>query len=72
MQIIVSADGDLVIPRDLVEGLSAAPGDQCHAQLNATGTIISVSLMEPGVARAYGTLQTEGDTDQIVDRLRGR
>ena len=72
MQITVSADGDLLIPRDLVQRLSAEPGDQCHAELNSTSTIISVSMMEPGIARAYGTLEAEGDTDQIVDELRGR
>ena len=71
MQITVSADGDLLIPRELVDRLSAHAGDECYAELNSTGTIISVSRMVPGIARAYGTLQAEGDTDQIVDELRG-
>ncbi len=47
MQITVSADGDLLIPRELVDSLSAHAGDECYAELNSTGTIISVSLMDP-------------------------
>lgn len=70
MEISVSDNGDLVIPRELVERLSAGPGDLCHAELNETGAIVSVSLMDPGVARAYGTLQVEGDTDDMIRDLR--
>ena len=70
MHITVSADGDLLIPRELVDSLSAHAGDECYAELNSTGTIISVSLMDPRVARAYGSLEVEGDTDQIVRELR--
>lgn len=71
MQISVSDNGELVIPRELVDRLSAGPGDQCLVDLNDTGTVVSVSRMDPGVAQAYGTLEVEGDTDQMIREARG-
>ncbi|MDA8331752.1 MAG: hypothetical protein M0027_11245 [Candidatus Dormibacteraeota bacterium] len=40
-------------------------------ELDEAGTKITVTRMLPGIARAYGTLQIDGDTDQIIDELRG-
>lgn len=71
MKIPVAANGDLVIPRQLVAELVAEPGEECFVELDDAGTRITVTRMDPGIARAYGTLQIEGDTDQIIDELRG-
>ena len=70
MKIPVSANGDLVIPRELVAELIAEPGEECFVELDEAGTRITVTRMDPRVARAYGSLEVEGDTDQIIRDLR--
>ena len=71
MKIRVADNGDLVIPRQLVAELVAEPGEECFVELDDAGTRITVTRMTPGIAQAYGTLKLEGDTDQIIDDLRG-
>ena len=71
MKIPVAANGDLIIPRQLVAELVAEPGEECFVELDEARIRITVSRVDPRIARAYGTLQIEGDTDQIIDELRG-
>lgn len=56
----------------LVAELVAEPGEECFVELDEAGTKITVTRMDPRIARSYGTLHVEGDTDQIIDELRGR
>ena len=70
MKIRVADNGDLVIPRQLVAELVAEPGEECFVELDEAGTRITVTRMDPRIARGYGTLKLEGDTDQIIRELR--
>ncbi|MDA8332531.1 MAG: hypothetical protein M0027_15270 [Candidatus Dormibacteraeota bacterium] len=54
MKIPVAANGDLIIPRQLVAELVAEPGEECFVELDDAGTRITVARMDPGIARAYG------------------
>ena len=72
MKLPVSANGDLVITGELVAELIAEPGDECFVELDEAGTRITVTRMDPRVARAYGSLEVEGDTDKLIDEMRGR
>lgn len=71
MKIHVADNGDLVIPSQLVAELTAEPGEECFVELDPGGARITVSKLDPGIARAYGSLEIEGDTDQIIGELRG-
>lgn len=72
MKIPVAANGDLVIPRQLVAELVAEPGEDCFVALDDAGTTITVTWMDPRIARAYGTLEIEGDRARIIANTRPR
>jgi AbrB family looped-hinge helix DNA binding protein len=71
MHTVVCDEGQITIPRDLLDRLGVRPGDELELSEEKGRLIIVKALPSDPVSSVYGSLGKSLDTNKIIDELRG-